>query len=360
MNDLANFFVPGPTWVRPEIMQAMMQPMIGHRSPQFGQLFASITPRLKDLFRTKQHAFFASSSGTGLMEGALQNTVSRAVLVTTCGAFSERWLKIAHRLGLEADALESEWGKAVDPVRLTDHLHGRRHHYDAVTITHNETSTGVINDVGELARAVRETSEDTLILVDSVSALACAPVLFDEWGVDVCFASVQKGLALPPGLTVFAVSDRALERAEKKHYKGTYFNFLEFARHAADGGVPFTPAVPLVYALARQLQDIEKEGLEGRWVRHLAMRDRVLERTGEYAEPASDREVLSPSVSALMPTHITSRELTAAMQQRGFTLGGGYGSWKESTFRIGHMGDITLEALDRMLDTLDEVAGGRT
>lgn len=358
MSEKANFFVPGPTWVRRAILEQMLRPMIGHRSAEFRDLFRSITPRLQQLFRTEQMAFFASCSGTGLMEGALLNTVSRAVLVTTCGAFSERWVTIAHKLGLEADQLSTEWGEAVDPVKLADHLQGRRHHYDAVTITHNETSTGVINDVAELASAVRSVSEDTLILVDAVSSLAAAPVLMDEWGIDVCFASCQKGLAVPPGITVFAVSERAMKRADEKHYKGTYFNFREFRRHAETEGVPFTPAIPLVYALERQLRAIlDEEGLDNRWKRHRLMKERTLARTAAYADPASNPAALSPSVSALMPERLTSAELLAAMTARGYTLGSGYGKWKESTFRIGHMGDIQMADLDAMLDVLEDVAG---
>ncbi len=359
MSEKANFFVPGPTWVRREILEQMLRPMIGHRSGEFRDLFRSITPRLQQLFQTTQLAFFASSSGTGLMEGALLNTVSRAVLVTTCGAFSERWVTMAHKLGLEADQLATEWGEPVDPVKLADHLEGRRHHhYDAVTITHNETSTGVINDVAELAKAVRSVSEDTLILVDAVSSLAAAPVLMDEWGIDVCFASCQKGLAMPPGLTVFAVSERAMKQADEKHYKGTYFNFREFRRHAEDDGVPFTPALPLVYALERQLRAIlDEEGLENRWRRHRMMKERTLERTASFADPASNTAALSPSVTALMPERVTSADLLASMKARGYTLGGGYGKWKESTFRIGHMGDIQMTDLDAMLDVLEDVAG---
>ncbi|HVR41898.1 MAG TPA: alanine--glyoxylate aminotransferase family protein [Thermoanaerobaculia bacterium] len=358
MTDQAKFFVPGPTWVRPDILREMVRPMIGHRSREFEELFRRITPRLRRLFATSQSAFFAAASGTGLMEGALVNTVPRSVLVTTCGAFSERWLTIAHKLGLEADQLEFEWGQPVDPVRLADHLQGRHRHYDAVTITHNETSTGVINDVPALAAAIRSVSKDTLILVDSVSALGCAPLLFDEWGLDVCFASVQKGIALPPGLTLFAVSDRALEQADRKQYKGLYFNFLEFKRNADADGVPFTPALPLVYALDRQLERIvDEEGLEERWKRHRMMRDRTLERTAAYAEPASERSALSPSVTALMPARITAAELLAAMRAEGFVLGSGYGKWKDSTFRIGHMGDVTAADLDAMLGVLERIAG---
>ncbi|HUP64224.1 MAG TPA: alanine--glyoxylate aminotransferase family protein [Thermoanaerobaculia bacterium] len=358
MSETVKFFVPGPTWVRPEVLQAMTQPMIGHRSREFRQIFERVTPRLRSLFRTSSNAFFAASTGTGLMEGALLNTVSRSVLVTTCGAFSERWLKMAHKLGFEADQLAFEWGQPVDPLKVADHLRGRRHHYDAVTITHNETSTGVINDVAEIVKAIRSVSEGTLILVDAVSSLGSAPLLVDEWDIDVCLASSQKGLALPPGLAVFSVSEAAFARADQKHYKGTYFNFLEFKRSAEENGVPFTPALPLVYALDWQLEQIlEREGLEARWDRHRAMRDRVLERTSHFCEPASDHEALSPSVSALMPERITAADLLEKMRERGFTLGGGYGAWKDSTFRIGHMGDIPLADVDAMLDVLAEVAG---
>src|SRR5262245_61219681 len=178
------FFNPGPTWVRPEILEEMARPMIGHRSAEFRELFARIVPRLKTLFGTAQDAFVATCSGTAMMEAALLNTAKQRVLVTTCGAFSERWLAIAEGLGLEVDRLDAGWGNAVDAEELMDHLASRRAHYDAVTLTHNETSTGVTNDVAALARAVRDESPDTLILVDAVSSLGGMPVRFDEWGLD--------------------------------------------------------------------------------------------------------------------------------------------------------------------------------
>src|SRR5581483_2296540 len=209
------FFIPGPTWVRPEILRAMGRPMIGHRSAEFKQLFRGIVDDLKPLFATRQHTFVATCSGTGLMEASLVNCVPRRVLVTTCGAFSERWAAIAESLGLEVDRLDVEWGMAVDPEMLADHLASHRAHYDAVTITHNETSTGVTNDLAALARVIHEESPGTLVLVDAVSSVAGIPVLFDEWGLDVCFASVQKGVALPPGVTLFAVSEQAMQRVEK-------------------------------------------------------------------------------------------------------------------------------------------------
>src|SRR4051812_30237330 len=197
-------FVPGPTWVRPEILQELARPVIGHRSPEFRDLYASILKNLKPLFGTNGDVFVVTSSGTGVMQAALENCVGRRMLVTTCGAFSERWFSIGQSLGYEVDKLDAGWGNPIDADALADHLASRRAHYDAVTITHNETSTGLTNDVAALAAVVHEESPDTLVLVDSVSALGGIPVMVDEWKLDICLASVQKGLALPPGITVAA------------------------------------------------------------------------------------------------------------------------------------------------------------
>ncbi|HSP32943.1 MAG TPA: aminotransferase class V-fold PLP-dependent enzyme, partial [Thermoanaerobaculia bacterium] len=226
MTEQCKFFVPGPTWVRPEIRQELARPVIGHRSNEFKQLFRAIREDLKTLFATKQETFVITASGTGVMQAALENCVARRVLVTSCGAFSDRWFKIAESLGLEADRLEAGWGNAINPDALADHLASRRAQYDAVTLTYNETSTGVTNDIAILASVVREESPESLVLVDAVSALGGLPVEFDQWNLDVCLASVQKGLALPPGITVVAVSDGAIERAKKNPYRGTYFDFL--------------------------------------------------------------------------------------------------------------------------------------
>src|SRR5260370_32186168 len=175
------------------------------------------------------------------MQASLANCVPRRVLVTTCGAFSERWASIAESLGLEVDRLDTAWGTATEPHALRDHLRSRRTQYDAITLTHNETSTGVTNDVASLAKVIREESADTLILVDAVSSLAGIPVEFDAWDLDVCFASVQKCIALPPEITGFALSPRSLARAANTPYRGTYFHFLQYNKHAHTDGITSTP-----------------------------------------------------------------------------------------------------------------------
>ncbi len=356
MTEPARYFVPGPTWVRPEILQEMTRPMIGHRSNEFRDLFRRINADLKTLFATTQTTFVVTASGTGVMQAALENCVKQRVLVTTCGAFSERWYNIGESLGYEVDRQDANWGEAIDPTDLADHL-ARHHraHYDAVTITHNETSTGVTNDVAQLAAVVREEAPDALVLVDSVSSLGGIPVEFDRWNADVCLASVQKCLALPPGISVAAVSDAALARAKKHPYRGTYFDFLAYKEKADEDGVPSTPSIPHFYALAAQLERIlHEEGLEARYERHRRMRDLVHERTARFARLAADPASASATVTALAPV-LPPDTIRNEMKRRGYTLGGGYGQWKDTTFRIGHMGDISLADLEEMLDALADV-----
>ena len=355
----AKFFVPGPTWVRPEVLAEMTRPMIGHRSTEFKELFRRINADLKTLFDTRQTTFVMTCSGTGVMQASLENCVARRVLVTTCGAFSERWYNIAESLGYEVDRLDIGWGNAVDPQALADHLsRHQRAHYDAVTITHNETSTGVTNDVATLSAVIREEAPDALVLVDSVSALGGVPVQFDAWNFDVCFASVQKCVALPPGISVVAVSDAALERAKKHPYRGTYFDFISYKTNADGDSVPSTPSVPHFYALAAQLEHMVRgEGLEARYERHRRMRELTHERTANFAKLAANPAYASATVSALAPVQ-PAEKIREAMKKRGYTLGGGYGQWKDTTFRIGHMGDISIADLEAMLADLAEVARG--
>jgi aspartate aminotransferase-like enzyme len=356
MTETAKYFVPGPTWVRPEILQELTRPMIGHRSNEFRELFHRINTNLKPLFGTSQSTFVVTASGTGVMQAALENCVARRVLVTTCGAFSERWYNIGESLGYEVDRQDAGWGEAIDPAELADHLaRHQRAHYDAVTITHNETSTGVTNDVAALVKVVREEAPDALVLVDAVSSLGGIPVEFDSWGADVCLASVQKAIALPPGITVVAVSDKALDRAKKHPYRGTYFDFLAYKKNADDDSVPSTPSIPHFYALAAQLDYIVRgEGLPARYERHRRMREITHQRTARYAKPASNPAHASATVTALTPI-LSAATIRAEMKKRGYTLGGGYGQWADTTFRIGHMGDIPIADLEEMLNALDEV-----
>ena len=348
------FFLPGPTYVLPEVREAMVADVVGHRSPAFKALYESMVPRLQAVFRTRGDVLVATGSATLVMESAVISTVESRVLNLVCGAFSERWHQICLSLGKQADRVSVPWGQAVDPDLVREAL--RRQRYEAVTLVHNETSTGVINPLESIARVVREESE-ALLLVDTVSSMAGAPIETDEWGLDVVLASVQKAMAAPPGLTVFSFSEKAAERAARLENRGFYTDFLRYRDKHRSGGTITTPAVSVFYALDRQLDNIVSEGMEARWRRHAELQEqtaRWIESRGmEWASESGSR---SPTISCLRaPAGRSAPAIVEGLAHLGFTVGGGYGKWKPETFRIGHMGEVRREDLEGLLEALERV-----
>lgn len=363
--EFGRFFLPGPTEVHPEVLAAMDRPMIGHRGPEVVELVGGIQPSLSALFRTERPVYLSTSSATGMMEAAISNLSRRRILCLVCGAFSGRFRKIAAARDRPADVLEVEWGEAILPERVEERLSESPGRWDLVTIVHSETSTGVLNPVGEIAEVVAR-HEDVLLAVDAVSSLAGAPVLTDEWGLDFVLTGAQKALALPPGLALAVASERALGRAAEVPARGYYFDLLDFERRMAARQTPNTPVLSVIYALERQLGRIEAEGLEGRWRRHWAMARRThawvretAERTGRAYRVLAPEGHRSPTVTAVVLPEEgpTGPEVAAALAERGFTIAPGYGKIRERTIRIGHMGDHTLEQLEALLAPLGEVLG---
>lgn len=350
------YFGPGPVWVDREIRRAMTRPIVPHRSAEFKALWGSIAERLKRVFRTRREVFVATSSATFALEAALVSLAPKRLLCVTNGAFSERWLAIARSRGIQAAQLELGWGEAADPEALAAAV--REHRPEVVTMVHCETSTGVLNPVAELARAAREEG-DALILVDAVSSLAGAPVETDDWGLDVVVTASQKALALPPGLALFAVSERAERRIESVTDRGFYTDFLRYRDKHARAGPITTPAIPLVYALDAQLDRILGEGMEARWSRH----ERLLEQTESWAagagfEYACGREARSPTVSCLStPSGLAAPDLVDKLSRQGFLVGSGYGRLKEASFRIGHMGEVEGSDLEGLFDAIAAAVG---
>lgn len=344
-------FVPGPVEVEPELREILSMPAIGHRSSAAKQCAIDLCAGLKPLFRTAHHAFFENAPGTALMEAAIRNLVRDHVLHLSCGAFGERWHKISAACGRTPDVLAVEWGAAVTPEQLREKLTRSRVRHDAICITHNETSTGVLNPLAELCAVAREHAPDALLLVDAVTSLAGAPLEFDAWGIDVAFAGTQKCLALPPGLVVFAVSPRAVARASTIAGRGWWLDLAAAPERFADGSPPATPCVPLMFALRRQLERIAAEGLEARFRRHRAMRDVTLAWAERHAiEPlVRDAGHRSPTVTTLEVGARDQKALIASAKAGGFTIGGGYGKLKDGTFRIGHMGDHDVARVERLL-----------
>jgi len=348
------FFLPGPTEVHPDILAAQTRPMIGHRGKAMEQLIAQMMPGLMRLFRTTRPVYICSSSATGLMEASVRNCARRRVLSLVNGAFSERFFKIAQANGLQADALEVPLGQPHSPELLAAALKGKD--YDAVTVVHSETSTGALNPIRELA-AVAHAAGDVLLLVDSVTGIAGVPVETDAWKLDFVLTGSQKALALPPGLALGVANEVALERARGVANRGTYFDLVEFENYIRKNQTPNTPALSLMYALAAQMERIDLETVEARWARHAAMAERTWSWAAEHGmEVLAPAGYRSPTVTCIrMPAGKKGSEVNERMKARGYTISAGYGSLKDSTIRIGHMGDHTVGELDELLAVLGEV-----
>ncbi len=347
------FFLPGPTEVRDEIMAAMLQPMIPHRGSQFEQLFERLQQGLRPLFMTDRPVYVSSSSATGMMEAAIRGAPPGRILCLVNGAFSERFALIASMCGREVDRYDVPWGQVHLIPQLEERLSMRK--YVAITVVHSETSTGALNDVRSISDCAHR--HRVLCLIDSVSGLGGAEIRFDEWKLDYLLTGSQKALALPPGLSFAVASASFVDQASNSPGRGVYFDVVELDAYARRNQTPSTPALTLFYALEAQLKSIAAEGLEVRWVRHRAMAARtqdwvakISDETGRKLANIAPLGSQSPTVSAIrLPSDLTAETFTAAVAKRGIVVGNGYGKLKSSTFRIGHMGDHTVETIERCL-----------
>jgi aspartate aminotransferase-like enzyme len=351
------FFNPGPVWVRPQVMQALTGPMLSHRSQAFMDLYGRILEKLPKVFRTARTAHTLATSATGVWESALVSCVEGPVLSLGNGAFSEKWGEMSQRLGLETDLLKVEWGKPISPDDVKKKLAGKK--YAAVTVVHSETSTGVLNDLAAIAKVVRENS-DALVFADAVTSVAGTKVETDAWGLDVVLTGSQKAFALPPGLALFAMSERTLAAAKKKKFRGLYLDLVDIDAFAQKKQTPTTPCLPLLYALDVQLDHILAEGIENRWARHEAMRLAIAEWAAKngfriFAEKGAE----SPTVTSMIPpAGVNAEELNKALKAAKWTTGSGYGKLKATNVRIGHMGDVDVASVKNYLKAHEEAITG--
>lgn len=348
-------FIPGPVDISPTTYEAMRSPMIGHRGKDFETLYASIQPGLQEIAGTKRPVFLSTSSAWGVMEGATRNLVQNKVLTLCCGAFSDKWFDVSQRCGKEAEKIQAEWGQPIDPEAVRAKL--AEGGFDTVTLVHNETSTGVLNPLSDIAAVVNE-FDDVLLVVDTVSSFSALPIPTDEIGVDVLLAGVQKAMALPPGLSVFVVSERALERAETTNDRGYYFDFLEFEKNHQKNNTPSTPSISLLYALDSMVSSIMEEGLENRFQRHSETNAQVhkwVEENGfELFAPDGFRSKTLTAVENNRDIDVPAF-IKAVRERHNFLINGGYGKIKGKTFRISNMGNETLSTMDELLRALSEV-----
>jgi len=335
--------IPGPTPIPPRIQQAMLAPMIGHRSGEFKRLYAEVTERLPPLFGTRQRVLVLTASGTAALEAAAVNAVApgeEAIVVVT-GAFGDRFAAICERYGIVTRRLEIAWGEAAGPDQLRAFL--RQHpKAKAVFLTYCETSTGVLNPVADLARVVREESE-ALVIVDGVSAIGGAPCDMDAWGLDIVVTGSQKALMLPPGLALIAVSERAWHAIAENPAPRFYLDLLAYRQSAEDASSPYTPAVSLFFGLREALAMIEEETLPKVIARHALLRDMTRAAIRALGLPLlADDAAASPTVTAVGPFDgraLDPESLRAVLRRRhGLVLAGGQKKLKGRIFRIGHMG----------------------
>jgi aspartate aminotransferase-like enzyme len=347
-------FTPGPVEVSPRTLAAFSQPMIGHRSEDFRNLYRDIHPRLQTLFATKQSVFLSTSSAWGVMEASIRNLVDRGVLNCMCGAFSDKWFDVAKRCGKEAAALQVDWGKHIDPTALDQPLSTGK--FDTVTLIHNETSTGLMNPLEEICSVLAK-YPDVMLILDTVSSFSAMKIEMDALGIDVLLTGAQKALALPPGFSLFAVSEKAFARAERVPNRGFYFDFLTFKEEQSNGMTPSTPSIGHIHALQSKLAEIFEEGLDARFNRHLRTNALVhdwVRRAGFdfFAEDGYRSKTLT---CVKNNRGIDVLQFAQALREKHHLLiDPGYGKLRGKTFRLSNMGDETEKTVSHLLACLDD------
>lgn len=350
-------FIPGPTDVLPDVLAAQAAPMIGHRSDEFEALFAKLEAQLQALFETRYRVYIVAASGSALHEASIRNAVGGRVLNFVNGAFSQRWHETAKGCDKAALRLDVEWNTAVKPGVVAKALEEAlaQGPVDAITVVHNETSTGATSPVGEIAAVVRQISPETLVMVDAVSSFAGTRLPFDEWGLDLMLTSSQKALALPPGLAFCAVHDRVLERAKSVKGRGWYFDFLNLEKSLLKNTTPSTPAISLMRAASVQFDHIFVEGLEARYARHR----RLAEMTQAWAvrqgfELAAEEGYRSPTVTNVVNTRgVDIDDMNRHLAADGMEISNGYGIYKGKAFRLAHMGEVTEADMQRLFAAME-------
>ncbi|MCU0783073.1 MAG: alanine--glyoxylate aminotransferase family protein [Verrucomicrobia bacterium] len=350
--------IPGPVEVSEKTFKALCSPMIGHRGQGFKDLYAKIQPQLQQLLSTKQLVYLSTSSAWGVMEGAVRNLVAKKVLNCMCGAFSDKWNDVSKRCGKDAEALQVPWGSPIRADAVDKKLATGQ--FDALTVIHNETSTGVMSPIGEIA-ALKKKYPDVMFIVDTVSSMTAVPLKFDELGIDVLLAGTQKAFALPPGTAIFVCSPAALAKAATAKDRGYYFDFVEFQKNAEQSMTPSTPSIPHIYALSSKLDEFFAEGLENRYARHRKTNQMTRDWAAKhgftlFAEKGFESLTLTCVSNGARPSGRTVDvpKLQKLAKDQGFLIDGGYGKIKGTTFRISNMGDETEATMGQLFAALDK------
>lgn len=339
--------IPGPTNVPDGILRAMSRPTIDHRGPEFARLSLEVLEGIKRVFQTSGPVIIYPSSGTGAWEASLVNTLSPGdkILMFETGHFATLWRNIAARFGLEVDFVPGDWRHGVDPATVEAKLTEDHHHnIKAVAVVHNETSTGITSRVPEIRKAINRAKHTALLMVDTISSLACIDYRHEEWGVDVTVGCSQKGLMLPPGLGFNAVSEKAIDASQSAKLPKSYWDWSSILKTNKAGLFPSTPATNLLYGLHEAIQILEEEGLQNVFARH----DRHAEATRRAVQTwgleilcADPNEYSSSLTAVLMPEGYSADALRKVILENfNMSLGSGLGKVADKIFRIGHLGNF--------------------
>lgn len=348
-------FIPGPVDVQEDVLQKMATPMIGHRTKDASKLQRSISDKLRYLFYTENEIILSTSSGSGLMEGAIRSCTKKRAAVFSIGAFGDRWFQMAEANHVPADLITSDWGQPTSPQMIDDALATGK--YDLVTVTHNETSTGVMNPIPEIAEVIKKYPE-IIWCVDAVSSAAGAKIEVDKLGIDICITSTQKALGLPPGLAICTISEKAVARAKQVSNRGFYLDLLKLYEtiQKKDYQYPSTPSLSHMFALDYQLDKILAEGLENRFARHQEMATYTRQWAKKHFRLFPVEEFASNTLTNVENTKgIDVVDLNKQLGERGYQISNGYGKLKNKTFRIAHMAETTLEDIQKLLSVIEEI-----
>ncbi len=352
--DFPKLFTVGPVYVRDEVRQEMAKQMFSHRSSDYASLHSGVVPKVQKLLFTNKLTLLYPSSATGIWESCARNCVEKKTLCCANGAFSKKFGEVIAANGKEVEYLEKPLGQAILPDELDEAL--SKSGADSVSIVHNETSTGVMNPLEDLVKVCKK--HNALSMVDVVSSVAGAPIYVDKWGIDVCLFSVQKCLAVPPGLACASVSEAALERSARAKNKGYYFDMKVMEKHHLKNNTPATPPISQIFALSKSLEFIMEEGIENVWARHKKVSDFVKKRCEELGFTLFPDGRYASQTLSCMRSGKPVKELLDAMRKKGYIIGSGYGEVKEVTFRVGNMGNVYMQDVEEMLGAMEGVLKG--
>ena len=348
-------FIPGPVDVEPDVLEKLSTPQIGHRSKDASDLQGRIAEKLQTLMYTKNLIILSTSSGSGIMEMSIRSCTKKRVAVFSVGAFGDRWYKMATSNNIPADYFKSEPGMPTTPEMVEEALKTGK--YDVVTVTHNETSAGLMNPVHEIGEVIKK-YPNVLYLVDAVSSLGGAKIEADKAGIDILLSSTQKCLGVPPGLAMASVSERAIERAKTVEYRGFYLDLVNVAKKAQEKNqYPTTPSTPHMWALDYKLDKIlHHEGLQNRFDRHAKLAQIVRDWATKHFALYAKEGYYSNTVTTIMNTKgFSVADLNKELGKRGYVISNGYGDLKEKAFRIAHMADRKEEELQALLREIEDI-----